>query len=484
MKKRLIYSLTVLAGMTFAGCSGDYDDWADPQSASEGAAASKYGIAFAAGPDANVVMPVSDDDIKLVSLSAEDAKVTGFAVNKVLVNGEEISATVDDGNVVVSAAELNAIVTKQNFSRASVTRDIDVKTEVSIVLSTGDAVTTDVVGETKATITPAAVPAVDTNGYYILADWQGWNTEDPQWMTDNGDGTFTATATTTSDGDNWFKFYQGSHYAANDWDVINEGQMGCAVNGDGALDNLIVWNGDTEYPDGVQTPVIKGQGTFEITIDVNNYTYSVKRAEAKYYVVGTIQGWSNTDMSCMFYAEGGNVYSYTTQWAGEWDLKIWDSRTFGNWEVAWGTAVDGDDSASGSLINAGSQSFEAPSKGYYTLTINMNDMSYQWTAVTPSVEYSSVSLIGDFNGWGDDIDMDQLAGAPHNWYVRAVIPSDGGLKFRADHDWVTSWGTDDATAIGDVYYLAPGAGNITVPAGTYDFYLNDITGRWNIVRVD
>ena len=33
------------------------------------------------------------------------------------------------------------------------------------------------------------------------------------------------------------------------------------------------------------------------------------------------------------------------------------------------------------------------------------------------------------------------------------------------------------------YYVKPGGENIKVPAGTYDFYLNDITGYWSIAKV-
>ena len=44
--------------------------------------------------------------------------------------------------------------------------------------------------------------------------------------------------------------------------------------------------------------------------------------------------------------------------------------------------------------------------------------------------------------------------------------------------------TKEGKPIGDTYYLGIGEKNITVPAGTYDFYLNDITGRWSISRVE
>ena len=99
-----------------------------------------------------------------------------------------------------------------------------------------------------------------------------------------------------------------------------------------------------------------------------------------------------------------------------------------------------------------------------------------------------MSIIGEFNGWKTDnnseIDMTVCPKAPHNWYARAKIDKSGGLKFRANHAWTTSWGSTKNYAVGDVYYGPAGTEDITVPAGTYDFYLNDITGQWNIVAVN
>lgn len=105
-------------------------------------------------------------------------------------------------------------------------------------------------------------------------------------------------------------------------------------------------------------------------------------------------------------------------------MKIWDSKSIGNWDVAWGTAVDGDGSETGSLINTGSKSFQAPTKNeYYTLTINMNTNTYTWTKLDNQnpTAYTSVSLIGDFNEWGGDVDLTQEEKAPHNWYGRVTI---------------------------------------------------------------
>lgn len=482
MKKQILYSFVAMAGLALASCNGDYDDWAAPQTNPEEAAAAKYAAQVTAGSDAALSLPTDNDTVRLVNFTAGSEAVQGFSVRSMTVNGQAINCVMTpDGQAGVMTSDLATLVRESNKSRAHKTYDLKVAVEYAANLVNGDAVD---LGSAEVTtkITTVATPEKDPKGYYLLGQWQNWDATNPTWMTDNGDGTYTATVT-TGDGDNWYKFYQGSHFVAGDWDSINQGAMGCAVNGDNSLFNYVVWPNDPELGE-VQTAVISGAGTYEITLDINNYTYTVKRAEGRYYVVGNPQDWSTTDMSCMFYAHGANIYSYTTSWTGAWDLKIWDANGFGDWTKTFG-GINGDGSATGTLIPGGDGAFQSPAAGYYTLTINMNDNSYSWEAVAEPTEYTSVSLIGDFNGWDGDTDLTQLELAPHNWYARVTIESDGGLKFRADHDWATSWGTSDKeTPIGDTYYLELGDQNINVPAGTYDFYLNDITGRWSIVPVE
>lgn len=489
MKKTLLYSLAAVASLTLASCNGDYDDWASPQSYDPESAASAYGLTATAGSDANVAMPVADDDINLVALSSSSSEVSGYAVKTLLVNGEEISCSVSDGNIVVSADDLDEIIQSQFNSRASVTRQITVKSVVSLVLDNGDAVAISDTLTTQASLTPAATPAIDANGYYMLGGFAengaGWDLTAPVWMQKVSDGVYTATVNTTSTGDNWFKFYEGSHYDSANWDEVNLGQMGCRVNGDNSLNGFIVYQGDKWE---VQTPVISGQSTFEVTLDMNNLTYSVVRAEAKYYLIGNPNGWSISSYDCMFYGLGNNTYTYTTKFTNQWDLKILEGKYIGTGDSAWGYCWGGENgstAATGSLTNSDAGAI-GPNEngGWYTFTFDMNSQTYSWTAIDePTTEYTSISLIGDFNGWGGDVDLTQVAGAPHNWYVRTEIPSDGGLKFRANHDWGVNWGaTMDLT---EHYY---GAGvnngdNINVPAGTYDFYINDITGLINIVAV-
>jgi hypothetical protein len=221
-----------------------------------------------------------------------------------------------------------------------------------------------------------------------------------------------------------------------------------------------------------------------ILLDAGTITLNVTPAKTfiGYYMVGNLQGWSSSDKRYIFYPSSDEVFSYTSQWKGAWDLKIWDADDFGDWSAAYGTEKDGDGSASGSLIHKSANSFQAPTQNeYYTLTINMATSTYTWTKCdnqNPTV-YTKIGLIGGFNQWGSDYELTQIA--PHNWYVRFNQKEQGELKFRANGDWAVNWGAD--VTIGKIYYGrgTNGGKNIVVPEGTYDVTFNDITGEFTFV---
>ena len=481
MKKLFLYASILVASMAFTACTEDYTDWADPQAYAQEEASATYGLNIVEGSQSNVVMAEAPEMIELVAVSAESADIAEITLKSVTVHGITIPAVLEDGIVKVRAIELDSIVEVATLDRSATPHTFDVVTNFAAKLTTGEA--KEVHGTTSATVTPIATPEIDEKGYAMLGQWQGWNPGNPTWMTKVEDGVYQAEVTTTDAGDNWFKFYKGSGFGEGDfaWDAV---ALGCATNGDATTPNLVVWENDPIYG-GFQTPVISGAGTWVITLDMNKMCYKYEPIEKKYYVVGTPQGWNDSNKSCLFYAHGGNVYSYATNWANQWSLKIWDEDSFGNWSVAFGATVDGSTDASGSLVNDNAGAF-GPSTdgGYYILTINMGNKTYEWTPVENLTDYTSISLIGGFNDWGGDVDLTQSESAPHNWYVRHTLDADTELKFRANHDWSVNWGSDKSAEISeDCYYVNPGGDNIIVKAGTYDFYLNDITGRFCIVKI-
>ena len=418
--------MAALASIALASCTGDYDDWASPQSYPQEDAAAAYGVTVAAGAEANVTMPAEDGDVVLVSITTDNQQISGYSLNSLSINaaGEEdapltLDAEMVGSDVVVNATELAKAVDQLYGSRASEPRTLDVTTDFAINLANGDAVTS-AKGVTQAAVTPAPLPEEDPEGYYLLGAFTtgNWDPAAPVWMEAQGDGTYKATVTTATSGANYWGIYMGSHFVSGDWDSVNQGVIGCETADNADTQGLLSYTGDPIYT-ATNSLVINGEGTFEITFDAKNFTYTVIRSEAMYYLVGAMNGWAASTQN-MLYTQGGNVYSYTTLWEGDANLKVWDSKSLGNWDVCWGAQEDNKNYESGSLVNTGAGSMVAPTKGeYYTFTMDMNAQTYIWTKLDPATitDYTSVSLIGDFNNWdveGTEVDLTEVA--PHNWY--------------------------------------------------------------------
>ena len=450
MKKTLLYSLAVLASVTLASCNGDYDDWANPQANEQEASAAKYGITFAAGPEAESSMPDADGVINLVTVNSTDANVTGYTLKSLKVNGEAINGEIDGNNIQVNAAELEKILCNQNNSRASVARDMKVESKVSVNLASGDAVAINSVGETTGKFTPTATPQLDEKGYYMLGQINGneWDAKSPVWMNKISDGVYQLKVTTTAD-KNWFKFYAGSNFVSNDWDSINKGALGCKENGCEDGSGYIYYNGDSWGE--LQTMVIPGAGTWIVTLDMNNLRYSF--AKPVLYMAGDANGWSHID-----YLSGEDGVNYTGfMYLNQNGFKFCSQQ---NWDgTNYGGAFFGQESDNIIMDET---------EGYYKVDVDLSTKKYTLTPIT------TIGIIGDatVNGWsGDDIDMKYV---PYNketkegryWEVKDITLKTGVIKFRANDGWDINWGgeLDNLTSKGN-------PANIAVEEGTYDIKL-------------
>ena len=451
MKKTLLYSLAVLASVTLASCNGDYDDWANPQANEQEASAAKYGITFAAGPEAESSMPDADGGINLVTVNTTDANVTGYTLKSVKVNGEAINGEIDGNNIQVNAAELEKILCNQNNSRASVARDMNVESKVSVNLASGDAVAINSVGETTGKFTPTATPQLDEKGYYMLGQINGneWDAKSPVWMNKISDGVYQLKVTTTAD-KNWFKFYEGSKYdEGGDWKIIDTGALGCKENGCEDGSGYIYFYGDSWGK--LQTMVIPGAGTWIVTLDMNNLTYSF--AKPVLYMAGDANGWSHID-----YLSGEDGVNYTGfMYLNQNGFKFCSQQ---NWDgTNYGGAFFGQESDNIIMDET---------EGYYKVDVDLSTKKYTLTPIT------TIGIIGDatVNGWsGDDIDMIYV---PYNketkegryWEVKDITLKTGVIKFRANDGWDINWGgeLDNLTSKGN-------PANIAVEEGTYDIKL-------------
>ena len=439
-----------MASLALASCAGDYDDWANPQANEQEASAAKYGVTFANGSEAEGSMADEDGIINLVTVNSTDANVSGFTLKDLKVNGVAVNGTMIGNSVQVSASELEKLVCEQNKSRASVARDLKVETQVSINLASGDAVSITTKGETTGKFTPTATPQLDVKGYYMLGQVNGneWDAKSPVWMNKISDGVYQLKVTTTAD-KNWFKFYAGSNFVSDDWDSINKGALGCKENGSEDTFGYILYDGDSWGK--LQTPVIPGAGTWIVTLDMNNLTYTVGKPVL--YMAGDANGWATNDYLAgedgvhftgfMYLNQNGFKFCTQPEWKGT------------NYGANFDTAAD---AANITMTEAA---------GYYKVDVDLESKSYVLTPI------STIGIIGSAspNGWDSDVDMTYV---PYNkdtkevngyWEVKNITLSAGEIKFRANDGWDISWG-------GELDNLTTkNGGNITVEAGTYDIKL-------------
>ena len=441
MKKKILYSLAVLASVTLASCNGDYDDWAQPQHNPQEASAAKYGITFTAGPEAECNMPDEDGVINLVTVNSTDANVTGYTVKDLKVNGEAIKGEAVGNNIQVNATELEKILCSQSKTRASVEHEINVESKVSVNLASGDAVAINTVGTTTAKLKPTPTPAIDEQGYYMLGEVNGnnWTATSPVWMTKVSDGVYQLKVTTEKD-KNYFKFYEGSKWdESGNWDVINKGVMGCEKDGSADASGTIYYTGDSWGTP--QSMVIAGAGTWIVTLDMNNLTYTVGKPIL--YMAGDANGWKQIDV--LNSEDGVNFkgYMYLNQKGFKFcSQPNWDGTNYGG--AFFGESED--------------NIMMTQEAGFYQVDVDLSAKTYTLTPFT-------IGIIGSATpkGWDGDTEMTYNP-EERCWELKNVKLTDGEMKFRHTNDWNLNWG-------GPLDALVHDGDNIAVAAGTYDIKL-------------
>ena len=495
MKKLSLYISIALAGLFMGSCSEDFKDWADPQTNPQEDAITIPGFTATAAQAIDFAS-VTTDSVNTFSLSSA-ALPEGFTLANARL--ELTPQGVENATKTTVNTDLNgkgavadlAPVVESAYGKRPTARTFDAQVYVNAVKD-GQAVLIDA-GKINLVMTPKA-PFIDTN-YYLVGQMTDWSLDTKFKFTHSDadvheDPVFTIMFTTTDDNQYWKIIPQGNVDAGNIWAVENnpKGVVGVEKDGDDAMSGTLLTT--TSKGKKANAGKIAKAGIYQMTINMMDYTYSIKQIAPEYYLVGALQSWSDQNMSCLMTAETAMVQNFTTKWTGDANMKIWLGSDFGKWDNAFGSASgDGVNTAEGKL-KAGGGAIVCPEKGaYYTFTADFSTMTYKWTKLANQnpTEFKHVSLIGVGGKWneGDDIDLEQVA--PHNWYLaKQEIPA-GGLKIRADHKWRDdgNWGFAEGQKYESKGTLitSGGSSNISVPAGTYNIYFNDITGAYAFVEV-
>lgn len=495
MKKLSLYISIALAGLFMGSCSEDFKDWADPQTNPQEDAITIPGFTATAAQAIDFAS-VTTDSVNTFSLSSA-ALPEGFTLGNARI--ELTPQGVENATKTTVNTDLNgkgavadlAPVVESAYGKRPTARTFDAQVYVNAIKE-GQAVLIDA-GKINLVMTPKA-PFIDSN-YYLVGQMTDWSLDTKFKFTHSDadvyeDPVFTIMFTTTDDNQYWKIIPQGNVDAGNIWAVENnpKGVVGVEKDGDDAMSGTLLTT--TSKGEKANAGKIAKAGTYQMTINMMDYTYSIKQIAPEYYLVGALQSWSDQNMSCLMTAETAMVQNFTTKWTGDANLKIWLGSDFGKWDNAFGSASGDGVSAAEGKLKANGGAIVCPEKdAYYTFTADFSTMTYKWTKLANQnpTEFKYVSLIGVGGKWkeGDDIDLKQVA--PHNWYLaKQEIPA-GGLKIRADHKWRDdgNWGFAEGQNYENKGTLitSGGSSNISVPAGTYNIYFNDITGAYAFVEV-
>ena len=474
--------------MSMVSCTEDYTDWANPQTNPE-----EEAVAFGDGSVTPVevinLADVTGDKVKVASIvaptSTKDSYKSSFKIN---LDGQSFDIDAD-GNM--AKADLVNYITGK-YGKRPVERDIDATLDAW--QSNGSIAAKMATSETFQVKAVPEAPFIDA-AYYLVGDLTEWGLDTKLKFAHSdadvyADPVFTLMFTTTKDDQCWKIIPQGNVDKGNIWAVENapEGVVGIEVDGNKAMSGKLLTTNSEGNKAGAGK--IAKAGIYQMTINMMDYTYTIKQIAPEYYLVGKLQGWASEpkDKTCLMYAETPMVQSYTTQWNDDANLKIWLGSDWGNWDNAYGAKDDGDNSVEGKI--AGSGAIVCPEPGaFYTFKVDFSTMTYKWTKLenqNPKA-FETVSLIGVGGKWndGDDIDMKQVA--PHNWFIETTLPV-GGFKIRGNHDWNKggNWGyTADQkfTSTGKLFNDG-GSGDIKIAtAGKYRIFFNDITNEYAFIAV-
>lgn len=479
--KKLAY-LSVLAGLFLTGCiAGDYGiEPADPQVNEQDEIVNLAGTA--------AVTEVAAID--LAAVEGETVSVGTLAVSgldsvkdiKYYVTFDEKYQFSTTSGLELAVEDLQAMV-EDAYGKRPAARTFEALVKVNAVIN-GTAMIFES-EEFEVVLTPEA-PFIDS-AYYLIGGMNDWNADNAKnfKFSHSGKDVYedpVFTITFTASDECWWKIIPQSNYDAGDiWIKGTKGVLGVATNGDDALEGKLTTAIDPATND-VGSGVIKaGAGMYVMTINMMDYTYSIKALAPEFYLVGDNFAWDVNLKKYLMYPESTTVMSYTTKFDG--NLKFINGNDVGtsNWDACYGTATDGDTSVSGKLLQKAG-AIHSPEAGWYTFKADIKNMTYSWEKTdAPAVTYKSMAVVGQFQGWNPANEATQMEEVtPHNWRITDLAITTDAFKIAADGAWTDSWGNISMTDTN--FGVLAGGDNCAVVPGTYDVFFNDITKQCVIVK--
>ena len=304
--------------------------------------------------------------------------------------------------------------------------------------------------------------------YYLVGGNGAWGNDKSQQMSHSDKDVFEDpifTYVLTGGSELWFAFGDAEALDAidaGDWNQLF-GTKGASEDLSGSYDRRTNLGGDHSFH-------VDGSAKFyRFTINALEMTYEITplNFDPYIYFIGATDGWANAEQKLALTDDSGiyTGYLYCADPNG-WGNKFKFQKQAGNWDTQLNAdsmtgGVTGDFADSGD----GDRNFEAKAgEGVYFVTLNLSNNTLN------AVKVNKMGIIGDFNGWGTDLEMTWNA-TDYCYEVTGATVNANGWKFRVNGDWGINLGGNDSvepsTVIDD---LVANGKNLGVVGATIKLY--------------
>ena len=463
--KKILYGLTLMAAM--ASCTEDYKDWASPVNNPQEPTKSVEVSVTSAG---SINLANAEESIQLFtpSVVVSDEAVSTYTVELYAdAEGARKELTADSEGKVLTVDLQDAVVSLCGARpvERSLFMDITCLTNVA-----GQSIQ-NFSKNVAIKITPEA-PFIDPAGYYVVGNIDGWTCTrvDDYHMVNNGGDVyenpeFSVTIAAVAGVDPYEVKFVPSSAFKEDGTIEN---WGIALSALPDVDE-IANKGSFSYNNAggnIKFAAAEGAKFYTIKANLLEGTYEVTSLSFNpfVYFIGATDGWSNAEQKLALTDDSGiyTGYLYCADPNG-WGNEFKFQKVPGDWgtEINSGHMTGG---ISGDFADGGGNFKATAGEGVYYVTLNLNANTLNGIFV------NKMGIIGDFNGWGGDVEMTWNA-TDYCFEATGAGVTANGWKFRINADWGINLGANDSaepsTVLDD---LVANGKNLGVAGNTIKLY--------------
>lgn len=323
-------------------------------------------------------------------------------------------------------------------------------TNVTLTINTANATLTVTGLGSDADTTPYYMK---TDNWGVIGSFNNWDVDVD--MTKMADYTYSVT----------LPYLQGEFgfRADNQWNILFGALDSWAVNGNGQFSMAL--NGRYFYMSHTVENVTLTINTKEKTLTVSGLEQD-QETTMELYLIGDPAGvWDTSVGNFMDIVEPDKIFT----WNGYMQRNSYFSfvkalNSDSDWESLnaqrFGPSQDGTDMSTTTLNQMEyprATSWRVSSGNFYNLTVDVENLTLK-----SEIMDNSWGLIGDFNGWTDDVPMEKIA---DDIFTVTVNDFYGHFKFRANKDWMYQFGA----GYGGEYIIEDGQYQGDVSGNSPDF---------------